>query len=74
MKVNLYEFLDMIGNIEVEISERLDNGKERPLCIGYPDEIKEHLELSFSTCRYQVFFISQIKKGEILELVVVDED
>lgn len=72
MKINLYEFLDMIGNIEVSVFERLDNGKERPLFIGYPEELQEHLKLAFSTTRYKVFFISEAK-NDLLTLLVIEE-
>ena len=73
MKIELYNFLDnMIGDIEVSIFERLDNGKDRHLFIGYPDELKEHLELSFSTTRYKVFYIQQVQ-NDILFLTVIEE-
>ena len=72
MTINLYDFLDMVGNIEVSVFERLDSGKERPLFIGYPEELKEHLELSFSTTRYKVFFIPEAK-NDLLTLTVVEE-
>lgn len=73
MKINLYDFLDqMVGDIEIAIYERLDNLSERLLCIGYPEELQEHLKLTYSTTRYQVFYIQDIRHG-ILTLLVIAE-
>ena len=72
MKFNLYDFLDMVGDIEIYVYERLDNGKDRPLFIGYPEELKEHLELAFSTTCYKVFYFQQVENN-VLSLLVVEE-
>lgn len=72
MKINLWEFLDMMGDIEVEIVERLNNGHDKTICIGYPDEIMEHLKLTYSTTRYKVFYINQMRHG-ILVLNVIED-
>lgn len=71
MKLSLYELLDVIGFVELYISEMLDNGKERDLIIGYPEEIKEYLELCNSTTRYEVVHFDSIK-NEMLTLTVVE--
>lgn len=71
MKLSLYELLDVIGFVELYISEMLDDGKEKPLVIGYPEEIKEHLELCCSTTRYEVVHFDSIK-NEMLTLTVVE--
>lgn len=71
MKINLYDLLGMVGNSEVSVFERLETGNDRPLFIGYPEELQEHLELSFSTFRYKVFFM--IAKDNLLVLTVVEE-
>lgn len=71
MKINLYDFLGMVGNTEVSVHERLETGNERPLFIGYPEELQEHLELAYSTFRYKVFFINA--KDNLIELTVIEE-
>lgn len=71
MKINLYDFLGMVGNTEVSVFLRLDNGNDRPLFIGYPEELQEHLELSFSTFLYKVFFMNV--EDNLLILTVVEE-
>ena len=74
MKIDLYDFLDqMVGDIEIAVHERSDTGRERLICIGYPEEIQEHLKLTYSTTRYQVFYIQDIRHG-ILKLLVIERE
>ena len=71
MKLSLYELLNVIGFIELYITEMLDSGKDIPLMIGFPDEVREHLELTYSTTRYEVVHFDSIK-NEMLTITVVE--
>ena len=53
--MGLYEFLDLVDHsAEVEVLLMEDSGRIRPLCTGYGEELREHLELSFRTGSYKV--------------------
>lgn len=68
--MSLYEFLEMMDfSAEVEVLVRDDKGKELPLCIGYSEEIQDHLKLSYSTGRYKAIQIG-IKDDHMLVIVI----